>query len=88
MPVNTKSVTRPSIWGNPFETAEEYKSAWDGFNGHSELYQWFKAHGWHGGIDKSDVRFYLKGKNLACWCAPDQSCHADVLLEIANAEEA
>ncbi len=26
----------------------------------------------------------LRGKNLACWCALDQPCHADVLLEIAN----
>lgn len=30
----------------------------------------------------------LPGKNLACWCALDQPCHADVLLEIANAPEA
>lgn len=28
----------------------------------------------------------LRGKNLACFCALDQPCHADVLLEIANAE--
>lgn len=27
----------------------------------------------------------LRGKNLACWCPLDQPCHADVLLEIANA---
>ena len=27
----------------------------------------------------------LRGKNLACWCALDQPCHADVLLDIANA---
>jgi hypothetical protein len=27
----------------------------------------------------------LKGKDLVCWCAP-KACHADVLLEIANAE--
>jgi hypothetical protein len=27
----------------------------------------------------------LRGKDLACWCALDQPCHADVLLEIANA---
>lgn len=27
----------------------------------------------------------LKGQDLACWCALDQPCHADVLLEIANA---
>jgi len=26
----------------------------------------------------------LRGKNLACWC-PSGPCHADVLLEIANA---
>lgn len=26
----------------------------------------------------------LRGKNLACWCALDQPCHADVLLEMAN----
>lgn len=29
----------------------------------------------------------LRGKNLACWCALDQPCHADVLLEIANTPE-
>lgn len=27
----------------------------------------------------------LRGKNLACWCKADDPCHADVLLEIANA---
>ena len=26
----------------------------------------------------------LRGKNLACWCAPDALCHADILIEIAN----
>jgi hypothetical protein len=26
----------------------------------------------------------LRGKDLACWCAPE-SCHGDVLLELANA---
>lgn len=27
----------------------------------------------------------LKGKDLACWCRLDQKCHADILLELANA---
>lgn len=27
----------------------------------------------------------LRGKDLSCWCALDQPCHADVLLELANA---
>ncbi len=28
---------------------------------------------------------YLRGKNLACWCKLGGPCHADVLLELANA---
>lgn len=37
---------------------------------------------WRNGLLKalSDLR----GKNLACWCAPGMPCHADVLLELAN----
>ena len=34
----------------------------------------------HGDVDLSDLR----GKDLADWCALDQPCHADVLLELAN----
>lgn len=30
----------------------------------------------------------LRGRNLACWCKPDAPCHADLLLELANGEEA
>ena len=30
----------------------------------------------------------LRGRNLACWCARDRPCHADVLLALANAEGA
>lgn len=33
----------------------------------------------------ADVQRELRGKTLACWCPLDQPCHADVLLEIANA---
>jgi len=31
------------------------------------------------------VRQMLAGWDLACWCPLDQPCHADVLLELANA---
>ncbi len=27
----------------------------------------------------------LRGRDLACWCPLDQPCHADVLLDLANA---
>lgn len=36
------------------------------------------------GVTALDVRLALAGKTLACWCAIDDECHADVLLEIAN----
>lgn len=26
----------------------------------------------------------LRGKNLACFCKENESCHADILLELAN----
>jgi hypothetical protein len=33
----------------------------------------------------SEIRAGLAGRDLMCWCPLDQPCHADVLLEIANA---
>jgi hypothetical protein len=32
----------------------------------------------------AEIVLALRGKNLACTCALDAPCHADVLLEIAN----
>lgn len=34
---------------------------------------------------RAAARSELGGKNLACWCPLGQPCHADVLLELANA---
>ena len=34
---------------------------------------------------QEDIRHELAGKDLVCWCSP-KSCHADILLEIANAD--
>lgn len=31
------------------------------------------------------MRDRLRGKVLCCWCPPGLACHADVLLEVANA---
>ena len=35
-------------------------------------------------FSERDIRHCLRGKDLACWCALDEPCHADVLLRIAN----
>src|SRR5690348_9825927 len=37
---------------------------------------------------RQKCRDELRGKNLACFCALDQPCHADVLLELANDQSA
>lgn len=33
---------------------------------------------------RAKIKRELKGKDLLCWCAPEQ-CHGDVILRIANA---
>lgn len=44
------------------------------------LFSELAATGYYTAKAKSELR----GKNLACFCALDQPCHADVLLELAN----
>jgi hypothetical protein len=34
----------------------------------------------------ADVWKHLRGRDLACWCAPGLPCHAETLLAIANGE--
>lgn len=34
-------------------------------------------------VSVDDVKRELRGKDLACWCAP-LPCHCDVLIEVAN----
>jgi hypothetical protein len=91
MPENTVYVGRPSKWGNPWKP-EQY---WDaGFSGSAEVaikycIEAYKAwllgqkHWAHGQLAPIPNVAELRGKNLACWCALDQPCHADVLLELA-----
>lgn len=94
MPENTVKVSRPSRFGNPFVVVEHYKpgrnlngfytavpTAEDAVECFREMLQQEgpTADGWRSLIPT------LRGKNLACWCALDAPCHADVLLEAANA---
>jgi hypothetical protein len=88
-------VARPGIWGNPFIVKPEFKSGRkvggsyicvptveDAVACYREMFQ-------HEGETADMLRKRLpdlRGKNLACFCKPDQLCHADILLELANAE--
>ena len=80
MPENTVVVARPSQWGNPF-TAAECGSTADAvamFEHDVGKAMVFHPKSYEAWIAP------LRGKNLACWCAPGQPCHADVLLDLAN----
>jgi hypothetical protein len=75
MPENTVYVGRPTKWGNPFSVSASM-SRWTAVNEFRRTITRTKT---------SRDFAELRGKNLACWCPLDQPCHADVLLEIANA---
>jgi hypothetical protein len=74
-------VARPSRWGNPFrlgidgdraQCVARYRAALDD----GAL-----------GFTAGDARKELAGRDLACWCPLDEPCHADVLLDVANAPD-
>ncbi|QPF81711.1 DUF4326 domain-containing protein [Bradyrhizobium genosp. L] len=90
MPPNTVSVTRPGKWGNPLRVG-----MWKDFTAADAVRQyqaWLDrdpaVRSYENCFGKppscEEIRAELGGKNLACWCALDQPCHADVLLELAN----
>lgn len=80
MPENTVSVARPTKWGNPFRV--------DGNMTRGEAVEMYRTLAEFGEGLAVHAQAELSGKNLACWCPLDQPCHADVLLELANKDEA
>lgn len=68
-------IGRPSKWGNPFVIGR------DGDRGEviAKFEQWLRNYP----ALMAAVRSELRGKDLACYCAP-KACHGDVLLRIAN----
>lgn len=93
MPPNTVYVGRPTGFGNPFTVYfNGRQGAVDGYREQVCLGRFVEG-GTPGYLrDINAAHTFVKqnigslrGKNLACWCPLDQPCHADVLLELANA---
>lgn len=93
MPPNTVSVTRPGRFGNPFKAEDAVEA---GYRDGPGMAVWAFRQWLLGDPDFQDqylerrtfLRRHLpelRGKNLACFCSLDQPCHADILLELANA---
>lgn len=88
MPPDTVSVSRPGHWGNPYKIGmpapswmrkEILETTFDVVRAHKQMCLTMPG-------KVMEIRTFLRGKNLACWCQLHQVCHADTLLEIANSE--
>lgn len=81
-------VGRPTRWGNPWAVSPTVSAE----AAVSFFRKWIEVAtidptdtGAPRGSMKELVRATLRGKDLACWCPLGHPCHADVLMEIANA---
>lgn len=80
LPKGVVVVARPTKWGNPYringltraQSVAKYRR--DFLAGKLK-------------VSAEDARRELKALDLACWCPLDGPCHADVLIEIANAKQ-
>lgn len=98
MPENTVKVDRTTRWGNPHDW-RDWRENWPFPSSHMPDAE-ISRDDWCKGMAveafEQDLRDgtivlpvgELRGKNLACWCREGghpKSCHADVLIELANA---
>lgn len=76
-------VDRATQWGNPWRIGDAYP--WADYHPMTaeDTVRLFR-YTFDTQPGRALIRRELAGKDLACWCKPDQPCHADVLLEIAN----
>lgn len=92
MPKGAVYVGRPTRWGNPYRVGSmTYLTGKNTGNkidaaGTVRMFR-HAVMGDHNAAARGTIRAELAGKDLVCWCPLDQPCHADVLLEVANATE-
>lgn len=97
MPANTVKVARPTRFGNPWTVKGAIEVGYNPAHAQQYCVDLYRellttTDGLTHMLQDSDYLRRqiteglpeLRGKNLACWCAPEQPCHADVLLELAN----
>ena len=92
-PMGVAYVGRPTPFGNPYSIYAGKKKAKNVAEEsihlcktRAEAVEKFKEYCKRNTGIEPMARKYLKGKDLSCWCVPDQ-CHAMVLMDMANAPE-
>ena len=76
MPAGAVYVGRPTRYGNPYPLVREADR--------EEVISKFRSYATNRLENEPHWLEPLRGKDLACWCAPGRLCHADVLMELAN----
>ncbi len=80
---NCVRVTRPSKWGNPVKIGDN--APWGGtIEFAQDAVDLFEDKILVELENNPDYLEPLRGKDLACFCALDSICHADILLKYAN----
>jgi len=74
LPPGTVRVDRATKWGNPYRLVRGTTRR----KVIEEYERWLRQN-----AELLAALPELRGKDLACWCAP-KACHADVLLRLAN----
>lgn len=98
LPENTVKVDRTTVYGNPFIVGKQgsaiicvynYGMMLCGFLCVSQGEECYDRQARALAVLKAQRPTFehLRGKNLACWCAPDAPCHADLLLFLVNSPE-
>jgi len=82
-PRDTMKVDRSTAYGNPWR-AGMYKD-FTAADAVAYFRRWMAGDLSLRSAGKPPDIGLLRGKSLACWCKLGEPCHADVLLELANA---
>ena len=80
-------IGRPSKWGNPFSCKKNSSAKYKVETRQESIDKHRKWITEGEGMYLLDDIHELKGKVLGCWCNPNQTCHGDILVELANKGE-
>ncbi|KAB7740974.1 DUF4326 domain-containing protein [Nostocoides sp. F2B08] len=78
LPANTVSVAAPTRWANPFRPAARTLEA------NQAAVEHFTAYLRRNPALVDQAVKELSGRNLACWCALNLPCHADIWLALVK----
>ena len=97
LPANAVIVDRTSRFGNPCKVGlmQEMGYVDPHAAAAASFAEWLLGRRFNAPTDEADRRRerilldlkILRGRDLACTCRPDQACHADELLRLANRPE-